>query len=235
MLFVVHWPEARIFAPDFHTDLAFAEAMIGCRGRLPIEAVAVGYDDDLSLLPRATPCRIPWETIEQEARDRGSYLLVLSLSRAKPLEVGSLGRLRLRRGHYVYVGSAMRALSKRIERHLRLRKRMHWHVDWLRQEADLVEALPIRASDRLGCDLAGAVRGIADWSVPGFGSSDCRCEGHLFGFRGDPRRGAAFQELLLRFRMERFGELSHKGRGQRALAATAPTIQRWGRSSGSFR
>jgi sugar fermentation stimulation protein A len=101
----------------------------------------------------------------------------------------------------------MSNLSKRIERHRRERKRMHWHIDWLRQRASVVDALAIRSSDRLECSLAGAVSELADWHVRGFGASDCSCSTHLFGFEVDPRRSASFQRMLIGFRMDRFAEL----------------------------
>jgi sugar fermentation stimulation protein A len=48
------------------------------------------------------------------------------------------------------------------------------------------------------------MRALADFEVPGFGSSDCSCGSHLFGFRRDPQGTPAFQELLLGYRMDRF-------------------------------
>jgi sugar fermentation stimulation protein A len=50
------------------------------------------------------------------------------------------------------------------------------------------------------CRLADEVRRIATDEVPGFGSSDCGCPGHLFRFEGAPDRTAPFQEMLTRLR-----------------------------------
>jgi len=140
---------------------------------------------------------------EAEARDRGSYLLVLELNRGRSLAVGGLGRVRFVRGYYVYVGSAMKNLSKRMERHRRLLKKHFWHIDFLRQVCRFHAALAVRASSRLECDLARSVAELAEWHVPGFGSSDCRCPTHLFGMSRDPVATREFQSMLLWYRMER--------------------------------
>jgi sugar fermentation stimulation protein A len=58
--------------------------------------------------------------IDKETKDQGSYLLVLELKRSRNIQVGKLGRISFRRGFYIYVGSAMAHLSKRIERHRHL-------------------------------------------------------------------------------------------------------------------
>ncbi len=203
VLFVVQWPRATVFMPDFHTDPGFAEALLESRRSVEIRAVSVRWERGLALLPEARALRIPWGTIEREALDRGSYLVLLHLNRPRILPIGRLGRVRFSKGFYVYVGSAMANLSRRIRRHRVLRKRIHWHLDRLRPHARLVEALPIRSSDRLECELARAIEGIADWRVPGFGCSDCRCESHLFGMTINPLDDQRLHDLLAWFRMDR--------------------------------
>ena len=203
VLFVVQWPGAEIFMPDFHTDLAFTRALLSCRHRVETKAVAVRWDQRLSLLPEARPLRIPWGAIEREARDRGCYLALLYMNRTRSVRIGKMGPVRFPRGFYIYVGSAMANLSRRMERHRRLRKRIHWHMDWLRPHARFLETLAIRSSDRLECELARSIEGISSWSVPGFGCSDCGCRSHLFGMPADPRRKQRFHDLLAWFRMDR--------------------------------
>lgn len=211
VLFVVQWPDAELFLPDYHTDLDFSLALLEAREHVRVIALGVGWSPELALEPGARTLEIPWPLVEREARDRGSYLLLLELGEAATIEAGGLGPVRFARGFYVYVGSAMASLGPRIERHRRRRKRLHWHVDFLRARATVVDALPIRAADRLECELAAAVRGLAGWAAPGFGASDCGCGGHLFGFSTDPRRSASFQALLQRFRMDRLEPLARQG------------------------
>jgi sugar fermentation stimulation protein A len=166
--------------------------------------VSVHWRQDLSLSPTVKVLEIPWETIEEEAKDRGSYLLILNLKRSRKIDVGKLGRVVFRRGFYIYVGSAMANLSKRMERHRRLRKRHHWHIDELRVATEFQSVLAIRSSERIECEVAEAVSEIAEWSVPRFGSTDCSCDTHLFGMSGDPLHSRNFQKLLQHFRMDRF-------------------------------
>lgn len=46
----------------------------------------------------------------------------------------------------MYVGSAKANLTKRIERHKRKRKKMHWHLDYFRGHCAMIAGLPIRIS-----------------------------------------------------------------------------------------
>ena len=161
----------------------------------------------ITLAPWARPLPVPWPLLERELSDGGCYLLLLELPERCRIAVGSLGEVDFPKGHYVYVGSARRNLSARVERHRRLRKTLHWHVDHLRAACRLVAALPVMTADDLECDLARAVGEAACGATPRFGSSDCACPSHLFRFRGDPRRLPAFQELLQRFRIDRLEEL----------------------------
>jgi len=136
-------------------------------------------------------------------QDRGSYLLVLEMPSARRIRVGKLGTLGFQRGFYVYVGSAMANLSKRIERHRRKRKKFHWHIDYLRAFARFHAVLAVRTSRRLECDIARAMKNIARSCIPRFGSSDCHCRSHLFAMGEDPLESAEFNALLQHFRMER--------------------------------
>ena len=207
VLFVVHWPLAKAFMPDYHTDLHFARSLLAVRESVNIIPVAVRWQQDLSLADEAALLDIPWSYVEREAQDRGSYILILELPEDCALPIGrSSGHHLFRKGFYLYAGSAMANLTSRIERHLRLRKRFHWHIDWLRSIARVHAALPIRASSRLECEVATALARAADWSVPGFGSSDCDCPTHLFGMEDDPFRSPSFHRLLQYFRMDRYDD-----------------------------
>ena len=204
LLFVVHWPFARTFMPDYHTDLNFSQTLLRARDRVEVIPISVRWSQDLSLSSEVKVLNVPWDTIEREARDRGSYLLVLNLRRDRKIGVGKLGRIHFKKGFYVYVGSAMANLSKRMERHRHLRKQHHWHIDELRAVAEFHSVLAIRSSERIECEVAKAVSGIAEWSVPRFGSTDCSCETHLFGMATDPIQSGDFQKLVQYFRMDRY-------------------------------
>ncbi|OPY64224.1 MAG: Sugar fermentation stimulation protein A [Syntrophorhabdaceae bacterium PtaU1.Bin034] len=204
VLFMVHWPFAQTFMPDYHTDLSFARTLLAVRKSVRIIPVAVQWQQGLALGDKVSILDIPWAYIEQEAQDRGSYLLILKLKEDSSIPVGT-GRFHsFRKGFYLYVGSAMANLTARIERHCRSRKRYHWHIDWLRSVADVHAVLPVRSSTRLECSLAEALSGVAEWFVPGFGCSDCSCDTHLFGMTGDPLNSREFHRVLQHFRMDRY-------------------------------
>ena len=212
VLFIVHWPLAEVFMPDYHTDLNFTRTLQDVRHEVAVIPLAVHWNRDLSLAPETRLLDIPWPYIEQEAKDRGSYLLLLRLKDRVSIPVGSLGRCEFKKGFYVYVGSAMANLNQRMERHRHLRKRHHWHIDELRAVTEFRSALAIRSATRLECQIAEAFSKIADGSIRGFGCSDCKCGTHLFRMKTDPLQSPAFHRLLQYFRMDRYEEVAHTKR-----------------------
>jgi sugar fermentation stimulation protein A len=202
VVFLVHWPHADYFMPEHHTDLEFTRTLLAVKDSVMVRAVSVEWLEALSL-GRTRDLVIPWGLVEQEAQDSGSYILVLRMKRDRNLSIGSLGKVRFKKGYYLYIGSAKKNLTQRIERHRRLIKKDHWHIDHLRAAADFHAALPIRASENLECDIAAAVGRISDRDIPGFGSSDCSCQTHLFGMTEDPVHSRSFINLLQYFRIDR--------------------------------
>ena len=112
VLFVVHWPRAKVFMPDYHTDLHFARTLLAVRESVGIIPVAVRWQPDLSLASEATLLDIPWPYIERETHDRGSYILVLELGRTVPCRSAREVKILFRKGFYLYVGSAMANLTQ---------------------------------------------------------------------------------------------------------------------------
>ena len=201
MLFIVHYPHVQWFMPDFHTDFDFSLNMLKARNDLMILPVAIEWKSDLSIGQEIKVLEIPWEYLEQEIKDRGSYLLVLRLEREKLIEVGRLGKLIFQKGYYIYVGSAMSNLRARIERHRQKRKKKHWHIDYLTQVTDGFLSIPIRSSQRQECEIAQSLSSIMKSGPSGFGSSDCHCLTHLFYSEKNPLQVEAFHNVLQRFRM----------------------------------
>ncbi len=203
VLFLICWSGARFFLPDYHTDLNFARTLLSARKEIRIIPLSIGFGRDLSFIPKVRLLEIPWERLETECEDRGSYMLILRLPAEKKMEIGRLGKLAFKPGYYLYVGSARKNLTQRLERHRRQRKKIFWHVDYFRAQADFYRGLPIRSSEDLECDIASALKKISDWEVSHFGCSDCACGSHLFGMRQDPFRSPGFISLLQHFRMDR--------------------------------
>ncbi len=203
VLFIVHSPKVRYFMPEHHTDLVFSRALLAVKDRVMIKALSVGWNKDLSLGNEVRELTIPWDMVERESHDNGSYIVILRLPGDRRIPVGGLRDVKFRKGYYLYVGSAEKNLARRINRHRSRRKNFFRHIDYLREHAEFHAALPVRASSDLECEIARALGKIAQWPMPGFGSPDCSCGGHLFGMDEDPVHSPAFIKTLLYFRMGR--------------------------------
>jgi Uri superfamily endonuclease len=125
----------------------------------------------------------------------GTYAIVLSCSCPERVQIGKLGAFKLRRGFYVYVGSALGpgGVRARVAHHEVMAKRPHWHIDYLRLHTQLDQVWYSHGRVRREHRWARIIRALRGASVPiaGFGSSDCRCAAHLFFFTTRP----SFQEF----------------------------------------
>jgi histidyl-tRNA synthetase len=108
----------------------------------------------------------------------GAYVLVVRLS--TPISINIRGKTwTLAPGKYLYCGSAKGpgGLKRRLARHMRQTKSLHWHVDRLTQAGTVLGAFIFRQGDE--CGLVGALSHLPI-AAEGFGSSDCRsCRSHL--------------------------------------------------------
>ena len=109
----------------------------------------------------------------------GSYILLIELPEEKTISVGRLQSVHFHQGGYAYVGSAMGGFKSRLNRHVKKNKKPRWHIDYLLQEAVIKDILLCQTEHRIECTIAQSLKPRLD-SVPGFGSSDCRCQSHLF-------------------------------------------------------
>lgn len=116
----------------------------------------------------------------------GTYVLALWLGTGQAISIGRLGELEFPAGWYLYAGSALGpgGLQARLARHRRCLgndKRVHWHLDYLRQHSTWGGAWSHSSPKRLECSWATELRALprAHMVAPGFGASDCRCSAHL--------------------------------------------------------
>ena len=119
----------------------------------------------------------PWE--EEDKRRPGIYALLFILSRETTVTVGRLGRLVFPGGCYVYIGSAMAGIGNRIRHHLSPHPHPRWHLDYLLPRGKPAAIIAGHTSQPLECPLAVSL-GRQFEVFRRFGSSDCRCRGHLF-------------------------------------------------------
>lgn len=114
--------------------------------------------------------------------NKGVYVLWLHLPHTAAVTVGKLGTYVFPPGVYAYAGSAQRNLRQRIARHWRLDKKLHWHIDYLRVEAELLGAVLLFNEEKEGeCRFVQKLLHLPEacLPVPSFGASDCGCGGHL--------------------------------------------------------
>jgi len=131
------------------------------------------------------------------ANVRGTYALLLVLDKETAITVGKLASFSFPPGYYLYVGSAQGGLTSRVRRHIRGGKKLHWHIDYLRQEAKAVEVWYLVSDERLECRWyqAAAAMPQAQVLLTGFGSSGCGCHSHLLYFASTPSFEAFRRQL----------------------------------------
>lgn len=128
----------------------------------------------------------------------GTYVLILGSDSSASIEVGRWGTLDIRPGYYLYIGSAFGpgGVRARVSRHCRELKPRHWHIDYLREHADLVSIWyshdPVRLEHRWA-ETVSAMGGMEP--VMGFGCTDCKCASHLF-FSAEMPGLSAFRRMV---------------------------------------
>jgi len=127
---------------------------------------------------------------------RGTYVLLAHVPYDLVLSVGELGNRSFKAGYYAYVGSALGGLEKRVERHMREEKKIRWHIDYLLSRVRAVDVVVAQSEERKECAVAAELAKHLS-SIRGFGSSDCKCESHLFY---DPDFHELLRQVLLGFK-----------------------------------
>ncbi|ACJ16552.1 hypothetical protein, conserved [Thermococcus onnurineus NA1] len=144
---------------------------------------------------------------------KGSYFLVIKLGEDKRIAT-KRREFFLKRGYYVYVGSAMNSLEKRVERHFRREKKFHWHIDYLLREAELLKAYLIPSEKRLEEKLSLEIAKYGE-PVEGFGAGDVRVSTNLYRIEKEPdsvlieileRLGLKWKRVKSREEIIEFGE-----------------------------
>ena len=116
------------------------------------------------------------------------------------MNLGKLGKALFEPGLYLYVGRAKNGLSGRIRRHMRMRKKLFWHIDYLLQKAE-IEEVWIKIDFYDECRVArevGSQLEKSTYPLKNFGSSDCRCHSHLF-FIPDKKKNLAHLREKIQF------------------------------------
>jgi len=107
------------------------------------------------------------------------YMMILELEEEKEIEVGALGTIKFDSGRYVYIGSAMNSVEKRLQRHFSDDKKLHWHIDYLTQEARPIDYFILPETSEYEQVMASIMETLGE-PVPEFGASDSLKDSHLF-------------------------------------------------------
>jgi Uri superfamily endonuclease len=90
----------------------------------------------------------------------------------------------------------MNNLEERLKRHLSKKKKTFWHIDYFLKKARVIELKTIKTDKRIECKINKMVKKLGSKPVPKFGSSDCKCEGHLHYFEENPTYRKEFHSVF---------------------------------------
>jgi Uri superfamily endonuclease len=110
---------------------------------------------------------------------KGSYILLIKLENNQKIKISKLGNILFKKGFYIYIGSALNGLEQRINRHFKINKKLHWHIDYLLQFGKIIDSFYKESNLKEECNIAKKAEEKL-FFIPGFGCSDCACRSHLF-------------------------------------------------------
>lgn len=119
----------------------------------------------------------------EEYPDGGVYLLKLRIEENKNIKIGALGQNDFSAGYFFYAGTAQKNIQSRVKRHYSKDKKLHWHIDYLLNEAELIDDFIFELPRAGECFLTELMKlNGGQVLVDGFGASDCSCRSHLIYF-----------------------------------------------------
>jgi len=125
---------------------------------------------------------------DSDMPQKGAYILYLEVQQSLTLNIGILKRCLFPAGRYVYVGSALNGIEKRIARHRRIAHqktgKLHWHIDRLLAHPAVRLTSKKALAGRRECEVSRRIATRRGAAVPvlHFGSTDCKagCKAHLY-------------------------------------------------------
>jgi Uri superfamily endonuclease len=108
-----------------------------------------------------------------------------------------LGEVFFKKGDYIYIGSAKGCLEVRLRRHLKKDKKSFWHIDYLLKDERTQISQIWMILKSIECETAEVFyrNPFAEIVRKGFGSSDCKCETHLFYIKNKERIEKFLKEI----------------------------------------
>ncbi len=123
----------------------------------------------------------------QKITDISSGIYILEFFVVIPFNISHkrFQNIQFQTGYYYYVGSAQKNFEQRIKRHLKLDKKLHWHIDYFttNENTDIKNVYFFKkAPHSFECELTSQLQNKFNLKhlAKGFGNSDCSiCESHL--------------------------------------------------------
>jgi Uri superfamily endonuclease len=117
---------------------------------------------------------------------KGLYAILMVISQKVLIDIGKLGSTTFHQGIYLYIGRGSgksSSIQNRVKRHISIIKNKFWHIDYLTSnpKVDVKAAIAAATGEITECQLAQILLHDlkAEQTIRGFGSSDCKCTGHL--------------------------------------------------------
>lgn len=109
----------------------------------------------------------------------GIYILELYARDEFQIPVKKFRNSTIKKGYYYYIGSAQKNLQQRIDRHFRTAKKVHWHIDYLTTNRNVVIKTAYVITDapkNLEEKIANIFPSAFDGKImlKGFGNSDTK-------------------------------------------------------------
>jgi len=194
---------AEKFYPNYHVDFEYARSFIAAEN-VHFCAGKINLPDPVSLdLDSFTPVSLDYEKTIENTINKGAYLLLLENKDEQDIEIGKLGQIKFHTGFYVYVGSGISNLEKRVKHHQLKKKSYHYHIDYVTPDCmKIKKVFLIRSAKKKESEIAKSVEKVCDYYVKDFGCSDTKENSHLFFFEKNPLRNDKFYSIILNFRTE---------------------------------
>jgi Uri superfamily endonuclease len=143
--------------------------------------------------------RIRFPGLSSPRNNKGTYILIIEMPKTRRIKAGKLPKSTFPKGTYLYIGRSRSSLQARLKRHLSHQKKIHWHIDFLLKRAHIME-IWIRENFFDECGTARRIRELFPSVLPaqnGFGSSDCRCPGHLLYSPGSIKELESLRQSIM--------------------------------------
>jgi Uri superfamily endonuclease len=139
---------------------------------------------------------------------KGIYALIIKLPKSTRIKIGKMGSFLFKEGTYLYVGSALgqgsSSLEGRIRRHIKIKKKAFWHIDYFLQSniSRITHIMLATSTTNMECKIVKRIEKNLHASIPveKFGSSDCSCTTHFFKINdGNVNLLDKLERILLEF------------------------------------